>query len=262
MTMTERIKFLVMSNARSGSTWLESMLGELDDVRVDFEFKWRPVGYDPQPIHVVIPDGEFSCSRALQRISADAPVVGTKLVLDPRPHAREEYEALEKTIEEEIRIIHLKRDYTDTFCSLLRGCFNALSDPDRHGDSELIRTLRHHTENDVETALTRWRSEAREVPPDQVEYNMQVFLDNDEWIAGLSKGRARFMELDYREIKERFPEVAKFVGSSAPAEAVEKVLDNPVTMKLPSLAPWETITNYTRIIEIGNVYEQRKNVKV
>ena len=52
--------FLIVSNVRTGSTWLQFMLGDLKDVETDFEVKIPPLGYEPAPIHKVIESTDFS----------------------------------------------------------------------------------------------------------------------------------------------------------------------------------------------------------
>ena len=101
--MTIRQRFLIVSNARTGSTWLETLLGALPDVAVDYEFKWRP-DYQPHGVHLVIPDENFSCRAGIDSISVSAPVVGSKLVLDPRSHGQKELLSLERTIEPVLNI--------------------------------------------------------------------------------------------------------------------------------------------------------------
>ena len=76
-----RTKFLVMSNLRSGSTWLETMLGALPDVFTDFEFKFA-ISYRPSAVHRVLSEDLPSVTDVLEGMVSRAPVVGSKFVFD------------------------------------------------------------------------------------------------------------------------------------------------------------------------------------
>jgi len=285
--MPERIKFLIVSNARSGSTWLEMMLGELPDVATDFEFKWRPRRYAPKPLHIVISDGGFSCADAMDRIKGGTSAVGSKLVLDPRVHTAQEYRDLARTIEPGIRVIHLTRDYADTLFSILRGTDNLLREGYRRSGSALFETLREQTVPRAATAhrgrfpsFPRWmeRLAAAAIPEGikkglRTRYRhrasvaecrrfLDVMLAHDQWIAGLSSERGHAMRIDYAAVPARFADVTAFVGSNATNAEREKILEDPPTQKLPRVAVDELVSDVGAVRALAAEYQERRDSPV
>ncbi len=241
-------KFLVICNARTGSTWLVSMLGELPDVSVDWEFKWRPVGYRPGKLHKVIPDRRFKLSEALERLSASSRIVGSKLVLDARPHRTGEFRDLAHVIPKEVRIIHLRRSYRDSFLSLLRGSVHLLHNSVRTSDSRLIGTLRSD-ENRALQMVDSWNQVARSVPAPMCRLYIQMMMANDRWIDSFSETHDHYMDVRYSEIPSRFLEICHFVGSTASEEDVSRILHTPPTRKIPDSAE-RSISNMQEIDDI------------
>ena len=76
-----RSKFLIVSNMRSGSTWLETALGALPDVFTDFEFKCD-VTYQPSAVHYVLTEQTPQVTDVLEGMASTAPVTGSKFVFD------------------------------------------------------------------------------------------------------------------------------------------------------------------------------------
>src|SRR5262249_51801694 len=99
-----RAKFLIIGNMRSGTTWLQTMLGALPDVATDYEIKWAPT-YQPSGAHIVLDDASLSVSEMLAQFESDAPVVGSKFVFDPLELTRLDMLALKDKIGEDVRII-------------------------------------------------------------------------------------------------------------------------------------------------------------
>lgn len=263
--MTSRTKFLIVSNGRTGSTWLETMLGELPDVEVDYEFKWAP-RYPSSPSHMVIPSKDFSCSQALEGISSTAPIVGSKLVLDPSmwlDRNDDEYRELKATIDKDIRIIHLKRNYADTFFSHCRGYANMLRVRDRSANSKILASIENSLSEDTKYNLVRKMirdKKKQAVPPIACVVHMKALLENDKWIAILREQRVHFIDIDYSEIPSRFAEIVKFIGSGASKGKINDVLRNSPTKKLPSVRASEYIQNAEEIVKISYVFEAKKRL--
>ena len=283
-------KFLIVSNARSGSTWLETLIGALPDVSADYEFKWKPKNYEPKPAHMIIPDSGFSCSQALAKIDPTSPIVGSKLVLDPFQHTAEEYAAIKNTIEPDIRTIHLTRSLTEIYYSWRRGVYHLVNDDRRRELGEdfspnLIQSIDDRMvseENNLSDYLSRmqffqsrerltkrfgrfeWlaklfgassQNERIYVEPQQCERDVKVLWENDAWIKTLGDGNRKHMLVDYDNVQSKFKDIVEFIGSEATPDQVEKVLVNPITDKLPSPPMSDYFENADEILEICHKYE-------
>jgi len=261
--------FLIASNGRTGSSWLQTSLAVLPDVAADYEFKWHPTLYEPQSIHMVIPDGSFSSRAALDQFSADACVVGSKLTLDAHEYLGPGIiEQLGQAIEREIAIVHLTRNYFDTMLSWrARQVYNVLADPDesRITGTMMLPVMKDLTTNHDPTVnsmcvvrgrIDRWLLDrARQAPKapspgttitydknasipfDHVVNYLLILFYNDLICRELANRASRTMFLKYGEIESRFGEVAKIVGSEAGAAEIEAVRSNPVTRRLGGLGP-------------------------
>lgn len=232
--VTARARFLIVSNARAGSTWLEMMLGCLPDVAADNEFKWRPK-YVPQPVHVVIPDGQFRCADALDRIAPDFPVVGSKLVLDPVEHAPDEYRALGRTIGPEIRVVHLSRSLTEVYYSWCRGVYHVVDKPRLYHVLEKNRCDHgtpgrppRETLKDIEScsdsATGYPNAGGRWVNPADCERDVKVLLAHEQWMAEFARSHPRSVRVDYADIPVAFPAIARHVGSRATGAEIADAL--------------------------------------
>ncbi len=234
------------------------MLGELSDVETDYEFKWRPT-YEPEPLHMVIPDRFFSCSAALHAISRSAPVVGSKLVLDPVPLSVEDFSDLKQTIEPDIRIVHLTRDYRDVYLSIARGLFiNLLRSPvqDTKGKKLMTRLLEFTREKD------KWLSSQNRhyIPPGSCEETLVTLYKNDMWISSLQEKYEHYMRIDYRKIVDDFSRVLRFIGSNASRAEILQVLAAPPTIKLPKAEVQGIIENAKEVMELATYYEKTKRM--
>ncbi|GIX46861.1 MAG: hypothetical protein KatS3mg131_1072 [Candidatus Tectimicrobiota bacterium] len=230
----KRHYFLCVSNVRTGSTWVETSLAALPDVHADYEIKWRPA-YPPRPLHLVIPDATWRCREQLRQLSATAPVVGSKLVLDPYAMlSRSEIEALLATIEPDIRIVFLTRDYFSIIKSLLvRGGINRLAQPtDPRLTGVLADTLR--------TTPPEAESTYQPLAVNQESFNaivntVLILFVNDLVCLEIYKRAYQAMHVDYENIQERFKEIARFVGTKCSDDIIEEVIINPTTKKLQNI---------------------------
>lgn len=286
-------KFLIVSNGRVGSTWLVTLLGSLSDVYTDYEFKWRP-GYKPKPVHYVIPDETFSVGNALSSLSETHPVVGSKLVLDPRPHATEEYKILGETIEPDVRIIHLHRKYEEIVVSWAKpkgapvksgrrkfdgsAIQRAINDGSRRGEpgrlskvlapafdvmgtkkvSDMVKALSIRDAYYLAKALATGRLWFPSAP---LQERLLVLLTNDIWISKLS-ARPYYVSVAYDEIPRSLPAIVDFIGSSASAEAIQDALSNPVTEKVVKQPPGELVIDYGRFRRTCDRYEKAKEASL
>lgn len=228
-----RCRFLIVSNLRSGSTWLETMLGALPDVFTDFEFKWAPV-YPPSPIHYVLNANSPSVGTCLDGLRQEpGMVIGSKLVLDPVPFTDQDKVALRGLFSPDLRIVHLTRNYGEVLISRMRGVAHLLNP---HGPAvegqALAQTLRASTGAFQRACVPTPRT----VSPEACRVELERYLDNDLWAKSLRDTCARYTLVDYRQIGSRFEDIARFVGSRAHTAVVQAVVDCPPTVKLPTIA--------------------------
>ena len=47
-------KFIILSNSRTGSTWLTTALNQVEDISTDFEIKIPPINYTKLPNHYLM----------------------------------------------------------------------------------------------------------------------------------------------------------------------------------------------------------------
>jgi hypothetical protein len=110
-------KFLIVCNARSGSTWLSTTLGSLPDVFTEYEFKWKPLNKIPVPLHYILNKPETQIAPILDSIDNHHPVVGSRLVLGPRYHSSEDFNSIKSCLSEDLKIIHIHRSYEEILFS-------------------------------------------------------------------------------------------------------------------------------------------------
>ena len=251
--MLTRTRFLVVSNMRSGSTWLASTLGTLPDTVTDFEIKWN-INYQPHKIHYVLNDDSLSVSQVLDTLSKEFSIVGSKFVFDPIELNQEDYFMLRKKFDDEIRIVHLVRRYRDVFLSARRGFFHQLNEksPRRIGEH-----LKAGFDSSRPTGL------AQPLEPAQISllacYNeVRTYLQNDVWALSLSENLP-YMQVAYEELDDRIYEVARFIGSIATPDVLMDLVRRPVTLKLPELPPTALISNIGELEPIFEAFEQLRN---
>ncbi|NDV26005.1 sulfotransferase domain-containing protein [Desulfovibrio sp. JC010] len=249
--------FLVVSSVRSGSTWLETMLGSLADVTVDFEFKWIPeyYAYTPEPVHKHIPNSSFSCQTALTEIAGETLIKGSKLTLEACPHLDHEFADLKQTVDSEIRIIHLRRRYRDVYLSLIRGCMH-LVDRNSVGFDDSSNSVILNAILEIEKQVI----ETMDKPPFVADTKfcrmvMESLVANDRWAESLRENRRHFFTIDYNNVHADFHKMASFIGSKASQKELDTVLKCPLTKKLPKWPFRERIKNYNEVEKIIEEYE-------
>lgn len=253
--MASQKKFLIVSNARSGSTWLETLLGRLNDVHVDYEFKWRPT-YEAHAIHMIIPDKNFNCSEALSKISNEG-IVGSKLVFDPRSHSDTELNELLETIPSDIHVIHLVRNYAEVFNSIIKGSpINVLSENTKvEGDSVLLKTLKRNSQLGLGAETY---NEPKTIDTGHCQRLLRNLFKNDLCASKLKQTRDNYTIIQYHQIESELENLVSFIGSKANKEEIANSVSNPTTKKLPKKPFHEVVRNYDEISETIGLYEELK----
>lgn len=256
MKIISRPKFLIVSNMRSGSTWLQGMLGSLPSVFSDYEFKWRPT-YPASPVHWVINGPECNIARALDSMAPEASIVGSKLVLDPVHLSIQEFADLSKTLASDIRIIHLSRNYRQIFVSRHRGVGHR-PNPDR---SSSISSLIISNTIDKSFAAFQIAEKVRrpqEVMREEVLAELDTFISNDEWVASLCGRHDYYMSIDYENIKRDFENIAQFVGADEDSNIISQCLACSPLLRLPITDDASIVSNIDDFHVDFESYEQRR----
>jgi hypothetical protein len=232
-----RSKFLIVSNMRSGSTWLETALGALPDVFTDFEFKCG-VTYQPSAVHYVLTEQTPQVTDVLEGMASTAPVTGSKFVFD-RDLTRREIMGLQAKLGQDVRLIHLTRSYRDVFLSRRRGFYHLLNVAKSAAIGQYIKTAILEAEPPSSAPST----DAQIVGKFACFEELRQYIQNDESVALLRASGRPYFHVKYDEINNKLPEIAQFIESAAtPAEIAETVA-NPPVLKLPKIAPASLVAN-------------------
>jgi hypothetical protein len=113
----QKTKFLIICNARTGSTWLSTTLGSLNDTYTEYEFKWKPLNKNPVPLHYILDKADTSISKVLDSFIVSHEILGSRLVLGPRYHSQADFDSLRSCLSPNLKIIHIYRQYEDILFS-------------------------------------------------------------------------------------------------------------------------------------------------
>ena len=246
-TSRRRAKFTVFSNPRSGSTWLETMLGLLPDVHVDYELKWG-VNYRVPKVCVVLDENSRSVSEVLEDMETDAPVTGSKFVFDAHGLTLLDFQSLSRRIGPDVRVIHLTRCYREVFLSIARGYYHAAARIERIGE----RLRQAISGADVSRAEAR---APQPVPPAACFRQLAVLLDNDLYVRSLREAGVSYLQISYGEVDERFADIVRFAGSEAPTAVIADVLARPAVTKLPEFTGDSVIANLAELEPLFDAFE-------
>lgn len=266
--MEQQVKFLLVSNARSGSTWLQTSLARLPDISTDHEILFRKGyhGNGTPPLHVFV-DAGWSATRFLSALAPVSSVVGSRLVLvgfgaNHVSHLTE----LASAIDPEIRIVQVTRSYWDCFKSSMRGHYDLLSDHELeksdYGNSALSQTALWATMSEhgkTNSQITELAISAQSLE-DSRTFLIKLFT-NDLMLLELCRRAKKAMRVPYDEIGIRFHEIAAFLGSQAAMEDCAAIINRPVTNKLPPI-PDQAILNYQQLMELTEVLENGMRIVV
>jgi len=240
--------FLIISNGRTGSTWLLTSLDQIPDVTARHELKWpdgTPMRSDAQYVlgtETKIRDAiDAVCSKQMR------PVKGSKLVFNPYSyHDESVFAALADIIDEDVATILLKRRYIETWLSWkARGVYhevNAAVAQKLIADNPMVRAMQA-MEKPQTTHLVLFHNGEALAPFEkgQTPYPLETAIDdflqffaNDMQALDIVKQRNGKV-VDYASVKQELPEIVRFVGSHSPSLAVENSVRSPLTKKLDPL---------------------------
>ncbi len=245
-----RAKFLIAANMRTGSTWLEALLGTLPDIATEYELKWRP-RFTPLPVHLPVDFGSPQIGQLLEAFESDQPVVGSKLILDLDYISGLEFAKLGDKIDGEIRIIHLVRNLREIFVSRRRGAYHRLNQDRKARVAPRLEAA--IIEADIDKASAHLSPE--EVTALDCYDELCVYVRNDARIARLRRTHRHYLRADYGEIAGRMTEIARFAGSEAAPEIIAAALANPPTLKLLPVEPDCVVTNIAELTPYFKYFE-------
>lgn len=262
--MTARQHFLAMSNARCGSTYLQTSSARLPDCATDFALIWEgenPAAKANPPFSYVVRK-DWDWRGFLDGLSETAAVTGTRVVrhgtADFRPEEADDFIA---SIPRDVAIVHVVRDYFDILkSSRIRDHITWVSDDaldkaeaGNAGDGEayLWQGLRETGMRSVDG----WRNPGD--PP--FEYSQHVLsrlFINDLVITEVARRAERRIVLAFEDIRDRFHEVATVIGSRCSKEDCDRIMHEPVTRRLPpipgeELQHWEVLRHLCDMLNAG-----------
>ena len=245
-----RAKFLIVGNMRTGSTWLETLLGALPDVATEFELKWRP-RYTPLAIHRVLDTDSPTVEQILEELESDLPVVGSKFILDPYHFSPLQFRKLREKLSSEIRIVHLTRNPRSIFLSRHRGSYHHLNRASAARISERLKAA--IADADIDKA--RVRPSPRQIAATDCYDELAMYVGNDVRLAQLARSHRHYLLIDYREIAKRMTEIARFIGSEAGPDISAAVLEQSPTVKLPPVEPEHLVANVNELAPLFEHFE-------
>lgn len=240
--------FLIISNGRTGSTWLVTSLDQIPDVTARHELKWpdgTPMRSDAQ---YVLDPGE-NVRGAIDAVCAKKtrPVKGSKLVFNPYTfHGESVFAALSENIDRRIATVLLKRRYLETWLSWkARGVYHEVNEAfhaDDFSTNSMVRAMQalqkpqnthlvlcHNGE-----VLAPLQEGATYYPLETAIDDLLQFFSNDMQALGIVKAR-KGMVVDYSSVKTSLPAVARYIGTKSAPSVVENSVSRPLTKKLDPL---------------------------
>jgi hypothetical protein len=223
--------FLIISNARAGSTYLMTSLGALPGVFTDYQLSWR-TRLSPSPVEIVIPGPGYNCREFLEGLSAGSPVVGSKLTLTSvECPTVEDVNGLSACIDPHIRILHLTRQYWEILKSANARGFQNLIEPGENridSESEVFKAIVESNPG-FSTSLPLRRVEAS---LDVLRTMLVCYFVNDLVAIEIARKAERSLHVFYSRIQEDFPAIVDCVGASCGEETWREIMDRPITKKL------------------------------
>lgn len=220
-------RFIIISNSRTGSTWLTTALNQVEDICTDYEIKIPPINYPKLPNHFLM-EGNFK--EIFWSSITENRVIGSKLVLDPKPHDQTLIDVLASNIDSDVKILFLTRCLAEqTISKMKSGHKNRFKATERHKPSKISQRLERETK-----ALATVPS--REIPLSNE--SIQIFtqavhtrLANDLLLKSyLDQSSQEYMQVDYRDIDKNFGEICAFLGSHQ--RDIDSIRDFTITEKI------------------------------
>lgn len=245
--------FLTVSGNRVGSTYLEFMLDCLPDVRTDYEFQWRKS--TRTPLHIALDTPGFDLSSKLTEIAGDSYVGGSKLVVPPEDDLGvKDFKALRRALISELSLVHIGRRYLDSYLSKLMNLGHLRNPEGIEPKNEIHIWLQESLKDDLGIPGNGKLS----VDEDDLLRDLKKRYRHDALFFSLNDGSRPYMYVEYSEIESKFEEIVAFISSNATGPQISKILKSPPTKMLPRVEFSDHLENYTRVCEIGDYFESKR----
>ena len=203
-------RFIVMSNSRTGSTWLTTALNQVEDITTDFEIKIPPIAYPKLPNHFLM-QGSFD--EEFWPLVPSNLVRGSKLVLDPKPHDQSLLSTLKLHIPSDVKIVFLTRCLAEQTISKMKV-----------GHKNRLKSGLTYQSNRISDRLLEESQALDHMPNREISLNLDsirlftsavnIRLANDLLIRKyLGESEQAFVHIDYSNLKEKFTNLCAFLGS-------------------------------------------------
>lgn len=271
---TQRL-FLAFSNARCGSTLLQTSLARLPGIATDYELLWE--GSNPvskgTPGYVPVITNNWKWKEFLGGISPTVPIVGTRVILNGfSDYSPEDASRLMAGIDPDIAIIHTVRDYFDTLkSSRVRNHITWVSDEllDRTGaenpdleKTEMWKAMRRTGLREIDG----WKNEGRPLLAESSKFILRLFV-NDLVMVEIARRAERRMFIEFESFRYGFHEIADFLGCDCTKEDCDAIIRTPVAKRLPpvpdeELPNWQALKDLCRILNdtIGAALESDQSM--
>jgi len=239
-------KYLIVSNFRCGSAWLQSVLANLDGIFCDYEFRLSSPRWPISPQHIIIEKGGKDVSELLDRNFDEEGIVGSRLLLEPRKYSEEEYQTLLDALDNDVKIIHVRRYYRDIISSIILNRAYLLS-PSSEKDSSAVLT-------EIEKLLERGDYSELKLSPTKCCSTIVSLSANDRFMQSLELGR-EYLSINYDEIEQEFSNIVQFLGGNIPSQKkFFAMVDSPIR-KLPA-EPFPKVLSHSRVVDVLQKFEQ------
>ncbi|CAM2067447.1 hypothetical protein SCOR_18850 [Sulfidibacter corallicola] len=241
--------FVVVSNTRSGSTYLATTLNELSQVTCDFQANWYPKPRKIDDFRLPFYPG-CDVLEILRTSLEDSIARGTKLTFNAQSILTStEAGKILDAFSQKINIIQLRRNYLDIYASRFgRGTVHILNpDRDKANESKLIHSIQNIQ------ALTEQAD--FEMDPLDSYKAILLFFCADAVGRGLRIKADRGYQIRYERISEEIGDIARFLKVPYRGPEIESATNRPVVKKLPPL-DFELLPNIQFAREVAAVFER------
>lgn len=243
-TVTEaRSAFIVLANARSGTTYLQSLIASLPGVATDFEYAWKPYGTRLE-LHRFISDGMPDVFEDIRKLFPTAAIAGSKFVLPILEyHSDEVVEEIVSSFSGEGSTIHLIREHWDILKSALaRGVFHDFNSGGNGLDSGTrmyaalaqydITGYGHDNVLGVQVDLSL----------EQLAQFLRTIVRNDYIFCRICDS-CPGITLEYADLNEAYSDLQSFLRTSSDPIGFNRAVSNPIVKKLANI-PDNKINHY------------------
>ena len=245
--------FIILTNQRSGSTWIETSLGNLDSIHTDYEINWSEELLVIKKSNAQFLLKDTSLNYFFKKFNTNKQILGTKFTLAfYRFFPFADYDLFFKKIKN-IKVFHLKRNYIDILKSKLIGRVNHSINHQycnnlRLIDKELINNQEFYLKNRKKNILD---SKKNLIPFKNARlYLINLFI-NDLLIIKAKKNNY-YTNINYELIDKQIKRIKEFLNlKEEEKEIYDKLFKFPTIKKNEDTYP-DSFEKYEELIKISN----------